>query len=61
MLIGVESGNELFKYKLKKNVLFLFLFCVQTNKIDGKAITRVPAMPGAGTNKEPFTIDVKGG
>ena len=52
MLIGGESDSELIRYKLRKNVVFLFLFCVQTNKIDGKAITRVPAMPGEGTNKE---------
>ena len=51
MLIGGENGSELIQYKLRKNVVFLFLFCVQTNKIDGKAITRVPAMPGAGNNK----------
>ena len=57
MLIGGERGNELIQYKLRKNVLFLFLFCMQTNKIDSKVITRLPDMPREGTNNN-FSINM---
>ena len=53
MLIGGESARKLIQRKLiqyKEKILSLFLFCVQTNTIGGKPITKVPVVPGAGTN-----------